>query len=54
MNNINDDLLKKMFIRIRTEEAINLKTGKLTDKKMVAKIANIIDQEIKRVEKDEI
>lgn len=44
---IEKDLLNKMFLLIRIEEANNLKTGKLSDQQMVNRIVQIIQAVLK-------
>jgi len=51
MNNndiqIDQNLLNKMYLLIRIEEANNLKTGKFTDQQMVNRIVQIIQMVLK-------
>ena len=46
-NDLNEEVLNRMYLRILMEESKNLRTGKLDDPKMVKQIARIIQMEMK-------
>ena len=46
-NDLNEETLNRMDLRILMEESKNLRTGKLDDPKMVKQIARIIQTEMK-------
>ncbi len=46
-NDLNEEVLEKMYLRIFMEESKNLRTGRLDDNKMVKQIVKIIQLEMK-------
>lgn len=46
-NDLNEEALNRMYLRILMEESKSLRTGKLDDPKMVQQIVRIIQMEMK-------
>ena len=46
-NDLNEETLNRMYLRVLMEESKNLRTGKLDDPKMVKQIERIIQMEMK-------
>ena len=46
-NDLNEEVLNRMYLRILMEESKNLRIGKLDDPQMVKQIARIIQTEMK-------
>ena len=46
-NDLNEEVLNRMYLRVLMEESKNLRTGKLDDPKMVKQIERIIQMEMK-------